>query len=122
MQRDMDLVRKLLESIAGSRKVEANGINTYHLQQMEHAGLINSAAPPGKSVDSPKAPAVKITGCGKEFLAASGNEPAWSYLKKVSAHMGGMALFTAKEILQKLTNSQTTQDRAVADVRQPSPY
>lgn len=108
MKRDLELVRQLLESIAGSRKLEANKINAYDLELMENASLIENAIAAEGHATSSRVPVVRITEYGQEFLAASRNESAWSYLRKVSAHMGGMALFTAREILLKLAKPLPT--------------
>ena len=105
MKKDMDLVRELLESIAKCGGVAANERSLQCLDLMEDEGLVENICKSPSGWPGRLFVRTQLTCLGCEFLKAAHDESAWMFVKTAATHMGGMAFYTAREILLKLRKS-----------------
>lgn len=106
MKKDVDLVRELLESIATCGRVAANERSLQCLALMEDEGLVENTCECPSGWPGRLLVRRQLTCLGSEFLEAAHDESAWRFVKSAATHMGGMALYTAREILVKLGKSK----------------
>ena len=116
MQRDMDLIRKMLMDLedGGSRawegrdrdKGEDREKHDYHALLLVDAGL---AWGPNVGYENPLQPRYvlkRLTWAGHEFLDAARDEGRWKQAKALGAGVGGMAVSVLKELLVSLAKQQ----------------
>ncbi len=110
MQRDMDLIRKLLRVIEEDQAGHApqviaiDGYSSeqigYHIWLLGQSGLLNTETTTHLLSPSPSAMPVSLTWEGHEFLEASRNDGAWKKAKGIIIEKGGgMTLEVIKAFL-----------------------
>ncbi len=109
MERDMDLVRKILmvceQNAHGSapHPLQVEGYSGeqigYHVYPMMQAGLVEGADVTNTASQSPQAILTAMTWDGHEFLEASRDEGLWVKAKQAAGSTGGMVLGVLKSVL-----------------------
>ena len=117
MQRDMDLVRRILMEVEGAPHgswIELNieGYSadevSYHVMLLAQAGLITAIDDNGLDENISKGwVATGLTWSGHEFLRAARDDSRWQRAKRMMAQSGKTLSFEAiKAILQNLVDQQ----------------
>lgn len=116
MQRDMDLIRKMLMDLedGGSRAWEGRDPNDkaarvkhgYHAYLLHDAKLICAANNSTDQSSLPRYTPLHLTWAGHEFLDAARDEGRWKQAKSLGADLGGMAVSVLKELLVSLAKQQ----------------
>ena len=114
MERDMDLVRKILLEVekipctGGFYRLELEGYSdqqiSYHLFLLAEAGMVEIVD--GSSKSGIQALVKRLTWEGHEFLDAARDETRWRKLKGAMSKVGGFVLDVAKPILIGLMKDQ----------------
>ncbi len=117
MQRDMNLVRKILLALETSAHghaplgMEIEGYSEeqigYHVHLLGQAKLLTVEVTTGWGSQSPKAIPTSITWEGHEFLDSARDETIWSKAMKKAGDVGGpLSLTVLKSVLDSLLKGQ----------------
>jgi hypothetical protein len=117
MQRDMDLVRKILITVESSDeealRLQPLAIEGYeapliarHVEIMEEAGLVDAHVMRAAGVPPYAARVFRLTWAGHDFLEATRNDTVWAKTKQFIKEKGGGASFEIiKAVALKYTAS-----------------
>ncbi|HUT54550.1 MAG TPA: DUF2513 domain-containing protein [bacterium] len=116
MKRDMELIRKILQSIEeeptgfAPNHIKIEGYSedqiNYHVYLMIDAGLLEGFKVTSHDSNSPEAKARNLTWFGHEFLDASRDNTRWEKAKTIVNFLGGVTLDVFIEILKKIMINQ----------------
>ncbi|HQL95572.1 MAG TPA: DUF2513 domain-containing protein [Candidatus Hydrogenedentes bacterium] len=116
MQRDMDLIRKMLMDLedGGNRAWEGRDRKDpehaarvkYHAFVLVDAGYAQGVDVTGLGSAHPESELTSLTWAGHEFLDAARDEGRWKQAKALGAGVGGMAVSVLKELLVSLAKKQ----------------
>src|SRR5690348_2080888 len=119
MNRDMDLVRKILlacEAVASGYAPSPLVVEGYtdeqigfHVMLMAQAGLLSADDQTSSGCKSPSWMAHSLTWDGYEFLDAARDEKTWNKAKAAVSTVGGLAFDILKATLSKFIADQAGQ-------------
>ena len=112
MNRNMDLLRDIVMSVADNESVRVEGCDPatvdYHARLLEEGGLLSGYSQKKMAsqfaVDAPR-----LTWLGHEFLDLSRNQERWQSASQLTAGVGGVSYQVWTETLTRLAREEVEQ-------------